>query len=278
MRPVWITTLAVCGWLLISCCAGNPALNHKPCPLSPQTCQAFRVGDFANLDSSSVVDAPDFEKRVLEQGGTVEFVFGDERPFRQCHASTVTQTRSGDLLAAWFGGTREKNPDVSIWLSRRTASGWTPPEKIARAKEMAHWNPVLFTDPATGDIHLFFKVGLDPKVWSTWRRISRDDGKTWTEPEELVPGDVGGRGPVKNKPIVLSDGAWLAPASTEKGGWECFADRSTDGGRTWTRTENFPKDPSIPRRVGGAIQPTFWESEPGQVTALVRHDPGGTAQ
>lgn len=270
MRPVWITALAVCGWLLISCCAGNPALNHKPCPLSPQTCQAFRVGDFANLDSSSVVDAPDFEKRVLEQGGTVEFVFGDERPFRQCHASTVTQTRSGDLLAAWFGGTREKNPDVSIWLSRRTASGWTPPEKIARAKEMAHWNPVLFTDPATGDIHLFFKVGLDPKVWSTWRRISRDDGKTWTEPEELVPGDVGGRGPVKNKPIVLSDGAWLAPASTEKGGWECFADRSTDGGRTWTRTENFPKDPSIPRRVGGAIQPTFWESEPGQVTALVR--------
>ncbi|HPU97704.1 MAG TPA: exo-alpha-sialidase, partial [Candidatus Hydrogenedentes bacterium] len=172
MRPVWITALAVCGWLLISCCARNPALNHKPCPLSPQTCQAFRVGDFANLDSSSVVDAPDFEKRVLEQGGTVEFVFGDERPFRQCHASTVTQTRSGDLLAAWFGGTREKNPDVSIWLSRRTASGWTPPEKIARAKEMAHWNPVLFTDPATGDIHLFFKVGLDPKVWSTWRRIS----------------------------------------------------------------------------------------------------------
>ncbi len=270
MRVMRVGVTMMTAWLLISCCVANRDLAHKPCLLSPQGCQALRAGDFTNLDSSSVIDAPEFEKRVVEQGGTVEFVFGDDRPFRQCHASTLTQVANGDLLAAWFGGTREKNPDVAIWMSRRAASGWTPPQKVARAREMAHWNPVLFTDPASGAIHLFFKVGLDPKIWSTWRRISRDHGLTWTDPEELVPGDVGGRGPVKNKPIVLSDGTWLAPASTEKGGWQCFADRSTDGGRTWTRTDNFPRDPSIPRRVGGAIQPTFWESEPGHVTALAR--------
>lgn len=274
MRAIRIGAAMLPVWMLVYSCAVQSGMHHKPCVLSPQTCQALQAGDFANLDMSAVVDAPEFEQRVLEHGGTVEFIFSDDRPFRQCHASTLTRKAEGELLAAWFGGTREKNPDVAIWLSRKTASGWTPPEKVARAREMAHWNPVLFTDPSTGDIHLFFKVGLDPKVWSTWRQISRDHGVTWSEPEELVPGDVGGRGPVKNKPIVLSDGTWLAPASTEKGGWECFADRSTDGGRTWTRTENFAKDPAIRRRVGGAIQPTFWESVPGQITALVRTGAG----
>ena len=40
-----------------------------------------------------------------------------EAPFPQCHASTIAQTADG-LVAAWFGGTREKHPDVGIWISR----------------------------------------------------------------------------------------------------------------------------------------------------------------
>jgi predicted neuraminidase len=43
-----------------------------------------------------------------------EFIF-EEAPFAQCHASTIAETEHG-LVAAWFGGTRESNPDVSIWL------------------------------------------------------------------------------------------------------------------------------------------------------------------
>ena len=59
-----------------------------------------------------------FQKQVEAAGGRVDFVFGDDRPFAQCHASTMAQAGDGTLLCAWFGGTREKDPDVSIWLSR----------------------------------------------------------------------------------------------------------------------------------------------------------------
>ena len=49
---------------------------------------------------------------------TNDYVFGDQRPFAQCHASTLVRLADGQFLVAWFGGTEEKNPDVGIWLSK----------------------------------------------------------------------------------------------------------------------------------------------------------------
>ena len=40
------------------------------------------------------------------------------KPTRECHASTIVETPTG-LVAAWFAGTREKHPDVGIWISRK---------------------------------------------------------------------------------------------------------------------------------------------------------------
>ncbi|MFB3132825.1 MAG: hypothetical protein ACE10K_09935, partial [Rhodothermales bacterium] len=51
------------------------------------------------------------------------FIF-DEAPFQQCHASTIVQTQDA-LVAAWFGGTREKHADVGIWVSRHEGVGWS---------------------------------------------------------------------------------------------------------------------------------------------------------
>ena len=62
-----------------------------------------------------------------------------------------------------------------------------------------------------GKIILFYKVGKLISEWVTWYMESEDEGHTFSEPQELVPGDIGGRGPVKNKPIRLSDGTVLAP-------------------------------------------------------------------
>ncbi len=211
-----------------------------------------------------------FEARVREAGGRADFVFEDDRPFAQCHASTVVQAPNGDLLCAWFGGTEESDPDVAIWRARFSQGAWSKPERAAKVNETAHWNPVLFRDQE-GVVYLFFKVGPDTDYWQTYWMRSEDSGATWSAPVELVAGDRGGRGPVKNKPVILSDGAWLAPASIEYEGWQPFADRSADRGVTWERSASFVIDKTEKLLRGpGAIQPTFWESPPGKVHALLR--------
>jgi predicted neuraminidase len=201
------------------------------------------------------------------------FIFGDDRPFPQCHASTIIRTEDGQFLVAWFGGTYEKHDDVGIWLSRGEPGNWSTPEEVAKIREDAHWNPVLFRDPS-GTITLFFKVGKTIDFWETWYKVSTDDGRTWSEAKELVPGDKGGRGPVRNKPIILSNGTWLAPASNELNKvWNAFVDRSEDGGKTWTESE-FVKLERDSAFGEGVIQPTLWESEPGKVHMLLRSSAG----
>jgi predicted neuraminidase len=245
-------------------------------PAASQGASVSSKGTLPQLGTSAAA----YQQRVLDDGGRVDYVFGDDRPFAQCHASTVVQAADGALLCAWFGGTEEKNPDVSVWISRFDGAAWSKPVRTAKVDQTAHWNPVLFRD-AEDTITLFFKVGVDEVHWRTYWTQSQDDGGTWSEPTEVAPGDVGGRGPVKNKPIILSDGTWLAPASTEaKEGrreiWKAFADRSVDRGKTWTRSADFavPDEQDERFRGPGAIQPTFWESEPGRVHALVRTGAG----
>src|SRR5437868_3994530 len=58
-----------------------------------------------------------------------EFIF-ESAPFPSCHASTIVETH-GNLVAAWFGGTAEKNPDVGIWVSRQVDGKWTLPVEVA---------------------------------------------------------------------------------------------------------------------------------------------------
>ena len=62
-----------------------------------------------------------------------------------CHASTVLEKPDGEILTAWFGGSREGASDTGIYLSRRKKGGeFCIPEKMAGSTE-AHWNPVLFS-------------------------------------------------------------------------------------------------------------------------------------
>lgn len=200
-------------------------------------------------------------------------VLGPERPFLQGHASTIAKAEGDKYIVAWFGGTHEKHDDVGIWLSKGNAKGWTAPVEVAKIREEPHWNPVLFKTP-TGEIVLFFKVGKTIDEWETWVMRSSDNGTTWSKPEELVKGDRGGRGPVRNKPIILSDGTWLAGASNEtKGVWNAFVDRSEDAGKSW-KASNYL---SLNRKEilnEGIIQPTLWESTSGHVHMLLRSSTG----
>ena len=186
---------------------------------------------------------------------TQEFVSSlEDIPTPECHASTV-EVSNGTVIASWFGGTKEKNKDVVIWVSRKSNGLWSPPVEVANGVQedgTRHpcWNPVLFK-PKNQPLYLFYKVGPSPQEWWGLYMTSDDDGKTWSEPEKLPDGILG---PIKNQPIQLEDGTLLSPSSkeTKSGIWTIHLEKSTDGGKTWTKTEPL-NDPGN----FGAIQPTI---------------------
>ncbi|MBI3462332.1 MAG: exo-alpha-sialidase [Planctomycetes bacterium] len=202
----------------------------------------------------------------VSQPGVVsaEFIY-EQAPFPQCHASTLAETPSG-LVAAWFGGTREKDPDVGIWFSRRETGGWTVPTEVAdgvqhATKRYPCWNPVLF-QAAGGPLLLFYKVGPDPSHWWGMLITSEDGGKTWSLPRRL-PEDI--LGPVKNKPVLLPSGELLCGTSTEHDGWRVHFERTADLGRTWERI-----GPVNDGRAIGAIQPSILFHGGGRLQAVGR--------
>jgi predicted neuraminidase len=180
-----------------------------------------------------------------------EFIY-ENAPFPSCHASTIEETKSG-LITAFFGGTDEKNPDVGIWVSRHENGKWTAPVEVANGvqpdgKRHPTWNPVLF-QPGTGPLLLFYKVGPSPSRWWGMMMRSTDDGKTWSKPQRL-PDEI--LGPIKNKPVQLADGTILCGSSTEHAGWKIHFERTSDLGKTWSRT----KADSDPKQFD-TIQPTI---------------------
>jgi predicted neuraminidase len=190
-----------------------------------------------------------------------EFVYkAEDVKFPSCHASTIAETKNG-LIAAWFGGTYEKHPDVGIWVSRFENGKWTIPVEVANGiqhKTLRYptWNPVLFN---YGDeIILFYKEGPSPSTWWGKYVTSADNGLTWSRPVRLPEGIAG---PIKNKPELLSNGELICPTSSEDNGWRVHMEFTPDRGLTWERTEamNDGKEfsaiqPSILRHPGGKLQ------------------------
>jgi predicted neuraminidase len=218
-----------------------------------------------------------------------EFIY-ERGPYPSVHASTIVETSSGELVAAWFGGTRERHPDVGIWLSRREKAGWTPSVEVAngvQADGTRHptWNPVLF-QPRGGPLMLFYKVGPSPENWWGMLRTSTDGGRTWSEARRLPDGILG---PIKNKPVQLVDGTIVSPTSTESeedpSRWRVHFERSSDGGKSWTATPPLNDgltmaaiQPSILFRgkIGGDALLALGRSRQGKVFATSSDDGGRT--
>ena len=92
--------------------------------------QAIEAGD-QSLDLSAYGD---YLRHLIH---IREHLFADDRPFAQCHASTLVQLKNGVFLAAWFGGTREGHADVGIWGAERRHGRWSAPRCLAKVRDCA---------------------------------------------------------------------------------------------------------------------------------------------
>lgn len=195
---------------------------------------------------------------------TDDFIF-NKASFPESHAATIAETPKG-LVTAWFGGTKERNPDVGIWISRQVNSSWTEPVEVATGVvndtvRYACWNPVLFQVP-DGELLLFYKVGPNVAGWKGWLIRSTDHGITWSKPQALPDGFLG---PVKNKPVLLSNGDLICPSSKEGNGWQVHFEVSSDFGKTWRMVGPINPDKKI-----NAIQPSVLVYKDGKLQILCR--------
>ena len=215
----------------------------------------------AILASANVQGAP--PAKITAKVIASEFIY-ESAPFPSCHASTIVETKEG-LLAAWFGGTHENNPDVCIYTSACIGGKWSAPVLAADGiesdtKRFACWNPVLFKRD-NGDILLYYKVGINPREWWGMYKISADQGKSWSEAHR-IPGKL--LGPIKNKPEQLNNGTILYPTSVEtKQSWTLYMESSDQELNNWVKTE-------IDNNGINAIQPTILFHQDGQIQLLCR--------
>jgi predicted neuraminidase len=250
----------------IALAASRSTLSDKPyeveCPGKPaRPTRDWLLEELQRIRSAPARAASDPVSTAIVHS---EFIFL-RAPFAQCHASTLAES-GNELVAAWFGGRREKSRDVGIWVARRTPAGWSAPVEVANGEQgdgerLPSWNPVLF-QPANGPLLLFYKVGPDPSRWWGLVTASTDHGRSWNAPERL-PHDI--LGPAKNKPIELADGTLLSPSSSEQGRWRVHVERNSGPDRSWQRVD-------LADGAGDfrAIQPALLRYPSGRIQLLAR--------
>ncbi|MBR1687407.1 MAG: family 78 glycoside hydrolase catalytic domain [Prevotella sp.] len=199
------------------------------------------------------VDIPTASPAIVKD----EFLY-EQASFPQCHAATIVERRNGDLVAAYFGGKHERNPDVCIWVSikKKGSKTWSEPilagdgvfqlgtpdallAGINDSTTLASAGPIKEFAPAQ-----VATLGAQLRRKATWNPVLYEmpDGELWLFYKIglkvadwtgwLVKSTDGGRtwgkreplpegfiGPVKNKPELIN-GRLLCPSSTEPGGWK----------------------------------------------------------
>lgn len=227
--------------------------------------------DCISYPAEELVARPAKEKPAPRFPGFVgeEFIY-EKASFPECHASSICETPRG-LVATWFGGTKEKNPDVGIWVSYHDGGGWSSPKEWANGiQHDGHrhpcWNPVLFQPPGDGPTMLFFKVGPNPADWWGEVMVSYDYGRSFRDRRRL-PEHI--HGPVRCKPYLLDDGSLLCPSSTEHDhDWRFHFEilRDLDHPELGTSWERYEPE-TQPYQV---IQPTLLTQSDGSLRALMR--------
>ncbi len=189
------------------------------------------------------------------------------------HASNLLQLPNGNLLCAWFSGTREGASGVAIFVARLPAGTdrWSQPVVVSRESSRSAQNPVLFCDAERGRLTLLHtsQIALAGQGTSEVRRlVSLDQGESWSPPETLFPP---GNGPfVRSPPLRSADGASrMLPMYYTPEGFSHYeshysALRYSEDGAAWS------DDSEMPGTRGRLVQPSIVRLASGRLVAFLR--------
>ncbi|MCR5085340.1 MAG: exo-alpha-sialidase [Succinivibrionaceae bacterium] len=205
--------------------------------------------------------------------GTVEALL-PPGPYKTAHSPAMLELPDGTLLCAWFAGSFEGAPDVSIVCARLEpgADTWGEPALVSGDPERSEQNPSLFLAPS-GEVWAMYTAqlgraaGKDNMQFTSQvrRQRSTDGGRTFGPYDTMFPE----QGTFCRQPIqVLSGGRmifgnWICTDSPDGLSGDPTAFRiSDDGGATWRRVD-------MPRS-NGRVHANVVELAPGHLVAFMR--------
>lgn len=146
----------------------------------------------------------------------------------EVHSASIAELPNGDLMAVWYGGSREGAKDVALYkaLFAVGANQWGPTEVLLSRErtedDLGRYikkigNPVLYAD-SQERLHLFFvSVSVGGWAGSAINHMFSDDrGKTWSKTKRLVSSPFLNISTlVKSPPFEFSDGTLGLPVYHE---------------------------------------------------------------
>ena len=173
--------------------------------------------------------------------------------FPEAHASTIVETKKGDLVAAYFGGTHEKDPDVCIYVNikKKGSNKWSTPILAAdgvldlndpRAKFAGLSGMKDDTTPATAGPIRRVLCGLAAKKGT--RDEDTYDYITKTTRLQNVPTTLKRKSCWNPVLFEMPNGElWLFfKIGSSVGDWTGWLAKSKDGGKTWSDKEPLGYD------------------------------------
>ena len=209
-----------------------------PCNTTADIC--LPNGETKTVGSGSYhfsVDIPTSHPAIVKD----EFLY-EHTYFPEAHASTIVETKKGDLVAAYFGGTHEKDPDVCIWVNikKKGSNTWSKPILAA--------DGVLSLDDPNAK-YMGLSGLKDDTTPATAGPIKTPDSYDYIT---KLPSHITHHPSPKLKrkacwnPVLFempNGELWLFfKIGSSVGDWTGWLTKSKDGGRTWSKKEPLPFD------------------------------------
>lgn len=194
-----------------------------------------------------------------------EFVY-KQTDYPETHSASIVELKNGDLVATYFGGTKERNPDVCIWtqIKKKGSDKWSEPvlagDGVFRlgTADAAIAGIDENTTPATkGYIKLKEARKAMPKFRYSAKGAETNGKAADDEQEELDkrasdPNAANGKGNTSEwrrkacwNPVLFempSGELWLFyKIGTKVADWTGWIVKSKDGGKTWSEREPLQK-------------------------------------